>query len=365
MSILTRLLGLEPSPALVTTTRAIEDLIPSRSSGTPITDDSLLHTINVYRAVQLLAQGVSQLTIDVWRGTEQIPKPSIVRRPDIKLNSLSAFSKFTVTSMALTGNAYWLVKRNARNETSNLTVLNPHDCQPLEDGSLRVAGQTRPLDPTEFQHLGLLRIPGRLDALGPIQAARLELNGSVMVTRYGSEFFNTGDVPSGILKTDQILSPAAAKNYKVIWQERQAHEVAVLGQGLDYKPTLLSPEDAQFLETRQFDTTAIARLFGIPAHMFLAVVEGTSLTYSNMAQADMSFVRWTLMDYLREMEEAFTAVLPSTQTARFNLDALIRPDTNTRYEAHKLGIDAGWLTIEEVRSIEGLPTKEGNADDNA
>ncbi len=156
-----------------------------------------------------------------------------------------------------------------------------------------------------------------------------------------------------------MLSPAQASQYKNQWHARQVHEVAVLGQGLDYKPVLLSPKDAQFIETRQFDNTAIARLFGIPPHMFLAAVEGSSLTYSNMAQADLSFVRWTLSDYTREIETALTAVLPSTQTARFNLDGVIRPDTLTRYTAHKLGIEAGWLLPNEVREIEGLKPIRG------
>lgn len=364
MSFIARWLGFEPAMASVTENRSITDLIPTRSTLTPVTDDTMLHTINVYRAVQLIAQGASQLTLDVWRGTELLPKPSIIRRPDIKLNSLSTFTKFTVTSMALTGNAYWHVKRNARNEASNISVLNPHDCILQKDGGLRIAGRETPLAPNEFQHLGLLRVPGSLEALGPIQAARMELTGAVQVSRYGSEFFNNGEIPNGILKTDQVLTEKQAANYKTVWQERQTHEVAVLGSGLDYKPVLLSPKDAQFLETRQFDTTALARLFGIPAHMFLAAVEGSSMTYSNMAQADMSFVRWTLMDYLREIEEAFTAILPSTQTARFNLDALIRPDTKTRYEAHKLGIDAGWLDKDEVRAIEGLPPLAGNVNNS-
>lgn len=358
------LFGTDAAAAVVAETRSevppvVDPLVIPGRSEVPVSDGSLLRTIAVYRAVQLLTLGASQLSIDVWRGTDLIERPSLVRRPDIKLRDLSAFTKRTVASLALTGNAYWRVTRNARNEASNLEVLNPHECTPQADGRLAVAGLRTPLDATEFQHLGLLWVPGDLKALGPIQAARIELTGAVKTTTYGSEFHDSGDIPSGVLKTDQMLSPAQAANYKTQWHARQAHEVAVLGQGLDYKPVLLSPKDAQFIETRQFDNTAIARLFGIPPHMFLAAVEGSSLTYSNMAQADLSFVRWTLSDYTREIETALTAVLPSTQTARFNLDGVIRPDTLTRYQAHKLGIEAGWLLKSEVREIEGLKPIRG------
>lgn len=342
----------EPTPP-------IESLIPKRSE-LPISEGSILRTIAVYRAVQLLTVAAGQLSIDVWRGPDQIERPSLVKRPDIKQRDLASFVKRSVASLALTGNAYWLVSRNARNEASNLEVLNPHECSPQEDGTLAVAGSTRNLAPHEFQHLGLLWIPGSLEALGPIQAARMELTGAVKTTQFGAEVFHTsGDTPSGILKTDQPLSPTQAHDYKLQWQSREAHEVAVLGQGLDYAPIALSPKDAQFIESRQFDTTSIARLFGIPAHLFLAQVEGSNLTYSNQESADLEFTKWTLQAYLGEIEQALTAVLPSTQVARFNLEALLRSDTKSRYEAHQLGINAGWLLRSEVRAIEGLPPVAG------
>ena len=86
----------------------------------------------------------------------------------------------------------------------------------------------------------------------------------------------------------------------------------------------------------------------------LASVEGGSQTYSNLQQEDLSFVRWTLMTYLREIETALTWLLPPGQKAKFNLDAILRPDTLTRYQAHKIGLEAGFLNVDEVRAIENL-----------
>lgn len=350
----------DPTPTPETrTTPATPDppdvVLPPRPVDVPVSDGQILRTVAVYRAVQLLTIATAQLSVDVWRGRELIERPSLVKRPDIKLRDLAAFTKRTVASLALTGNAYWLVTRNARNEASNLEVLNPHECVPHPDGTLAVAGREHRLQPHEFQHLGLLWVPGESRALGPIQAARVELAGALKTTRYGSEVHDTGSVPDGVLKTDQVLSADQAAAYKEQWMRRGPHEVAVLGQGMDYRPILLAPKDAQFIESRQFDTTAIARLFGIPAHLFLAAVEGNSMTYVNMAQSDMSFMRWTVSAYVNELEQALTAVLPSTQTAKFNLDAVLRPDARTRYEAHEIAIRSGFLTVNEVREIENLP----------
>lgn len=330
--------------------------IPARDTYTP--ESSLLATINVYRAVTLLSLGAAQLTADVWRGDELIPRPSLIRRPDVNLR-WRPWVKLNMASLALTGNAYWRLTRNDRHEVTNIQVLDPHECQPSKDGVLHWSAKHPPLQPSEFRHLKLLAIPGQLLGLGPIQAARVELQGALKTAKYGSEFHDMGGVPSGVLKSDQFLTPEQAGNYKAQWDSREPHSVAVLGQGLDYKPVLLSPKDAQFIESRQFDTTAIARLFGIPARLFLAAVEGSSMTYSNMAADDLSFARWTLSDYLGEIEDNLSSVLPGTQECRFNYDGVLRPDAGSRYTAHEAGIRAGWLLRSEVRDLEGLPPIPG------
>lgn len=341
-------------------TRSAPPITIPRRSDQPMSDAMMLSTINVYRAVSILTTGAGQLTIDVWRGKELLERPALVRRPDVGVRARH-WVKQNVASLALTGNAYWRVVRGPRNEVVSLPLLDPHECTPLPDGRLSVGSDKRPLREDEFVHLGLLPSISRHSkvALGPIQAARVELAGAVDVARYGASWFASGDVPSGVLKTDQFLSPQDAENYKQVWQSREAHEVAVLGAGLDYRPILLSPEDAQFVAVRQFDTTAVARLFGIPARLFLAVVEGGSMSYANVSQDDLSFVRWTLSDYTGAIEDGLSSVLPGLQEARFNLDGLIRPDIETRYRAHESGVRAGWLLRSEVRDIEGLPPAEG------
>lgn len=331
-------------------------VVPPSRTAAPLTIDSALGIIPVYRAISILATAASQLTLDVWRGADPLPKPALVRKPDVNA-SLSAFVQDTVTSMVVSGNAYWRLDRNARNEVVNARVLNPWECVANEDGTLGWKDKT--LKPGEFHHLKLLRVPGRLTGLGPIQACRTSLQGSQDLGEYQAAWFGSGDVPSGILKTDAPLSKDQADEYADQWASRDAHKVAVLGSGLDYRAILLNPEDAQFLQVAQFNVTGIARLFGIPAHLLLAAIEGTSMTYTNTSQADLTFVRWTLMQYLREIEEAFTACLPGQQTARFNLDAILRADTTTRYLSHQVALSAGFATPNEIRATEGLPPLPG------
>ena len=110
----------------------------------------------------------------------------------------------------------------------------------------------------------------------------------------------------------------------------------------------------QFLETRNFDTLAVARLFGIPARLMNAAPEGGTMTYANLQDDDISFMRWTVMSYLRPIEDALTSLLPRGWSVRYNLDALLRPSTKDRYEALATAIGCGLMTTEEGRQTEGL-----------
>ena len=123
---------------------------------------------------------------------------------------------------------------------------------------------------------------------------------------------------------------------------------------MKFAPLMLKPEEIQFLESRSFDVLSIGRMFGIPAHMILASLDGNSMTYQNITDAATDFVRWTLMNYLREIEDALSTILPAKTKARFNLDALLRADTNERMQTHKLAIEAGIYSADDARAIEGL-----------
>ncbi len=344
-----------------------ESLLPPRRYN--LSPETALMISNVYRAVEVLAIGVSQLGMDQWRGAKRIATDPLIQRPDVEQHR-PAFFEYTTVSMALDGNAYWRVLRRPDDTPLSLTPLNPTEVSATQNQRGEKVFHWRGREYSaatrtggDIVHLQKLRIPGRSKGLGPIEAARRELIGAAQATDYASSWFERGEVPSGLLVTDQELSPAQAKAYKDMWRgwnpatekfEPEGVGVRVLGQGLKYDPLQIKPADLQFLETQQFNTTQIARLFGTPASLMLAVVEGNSQSYSNVEQDWIAFTRFTLMVYLREIEEALSMLLPHGNTVRFNVDALQRSDTKTRYEAHKIGLEAGFLTVNEVRAIEGF-----------
>ena len=342
--------------------------IPSRvASAASVGVSEAVGLSAVYRAISIHAVAAKQLSYGGYRAGVELTAdqlPAWLKRPDID-STRSVFLEQTVVSLSCSGNAYWLITRNASNLVTNLEVLNPLDVLINTDSRGKVARYSyrgKDYRPDEIQHLRLLRVPGTPYGLGPIQAAQRELRGALDVRDYASNWFTGSGAPvAGYLATDQQLNADLAKQTRDAWTSATADRdgVPVLGSGAKFVPMFLSPTDALWIEAQKFNVTAAARLFGVPASLMLATVEGNTQTYANVSQDWLGYTRFSLMQYLIEIEDALTSLLPRGTEAKFNVEALLRSDTATRYAAHAAGITAGWLLRSEVRAIENLPPIAG------
>ena len=335
---------------------------PPRSATSGVTTNDALSLASVYRSVSLIATAMKQLGIHAYRDDIKVtPTPLWMRQPDAKMTR-EVWMEQTVNSLALSGNAYWLVSRNPRGETVNLEVLNPFDMMIQTDDYGNAQSYfyrgTVQYSLTDIQHLALMRVPGNVYGLGPIQAAQKELLNARDTRDYASAWFSDSGIPSGVLKSDQMLSPDQAQAAKDAWNLTAGARsgTAVLGNGLSWAPVYLSPRDSMFIEAQGWNVQQVARLFGIPANMILASVDGNSMTYTNMEQEQMAFVRYTLSQYIIEIESAMSHVSSRGTSVKLNVESLLRADTMSRYQAHQIAIASGWMTIDEVRAIEDLPT---------
>lgn len=350
----------EPGPSDPSTALAI----PPRAGvgARAVTSGEALGLAAVYRAVEIRAIAAKQISFDsvlVRNGFPLDETPRLLRKPDPEC-SRSQFIEKTVVSMNLAGNAYWrrVWVTPERREISSVWVMNPNDVVPKQNASGRIVGyqyQGQDLDVRDVSHLSRMRVAGSPKGLGPIQAAQVELRGSLDTALYGADYLNSGDVPTGILKSDQVLTPASADAAREQWSASRGGRggVAVLGQGLDYRQTFLSPKDAQFVESQNWNVTTVARLFGVPGSLMMVALDnrGSSQTYQNVEQDWLGFVRFGLANDLIEIEDAFTELLPGTQRAKANYEALLRADTKSRYEAYAVSLD--WTSVNEIRKHEG------------
>lgn len=373
---MTRILDLLPGVRQMRTAGEVTGIIPPvRSvSRVHVSDRSALGLTDVFRTVQILTTSAGQLSLNAERQGTVTSRPApIVRKPDLNM-SRSEWLAVLVMCLAFTGNAYLLKQRGPDGSVINLPILNPRAVHIEEHPETHRRTYWHDGDrytENDIEHIKFLPpLPGTLYGLGPIQAAQSSMRSSIDMNDYmGRWFVDTGQ-PTGILKSKNKLDGDTAQRLRNAWngldadgqpieQADNPSGIKVLDADTDYSAVLLSPKDAMWIEAQQFTSVQLARLFGVPSSLMLVTLEGSSQTYANVEQEWLSFVRFTLMGYLRPIEEALTRSTPNGQTVRFNVETLLRTDTKSRYDAHAIALQNKFMTINEVRAIEGLAPIDG------
>jgi HK97 family phage portal protein len=226
----------------------------------------------------------------------------------------------------------------------------------------RLGGELQ--DPAAVWHVKAFAFPGLLVGLSPIEYARETIGLGLAAEKFGAQFFGGAAVPSGVLTSDQRITSEQAIDAKERWKalHKGKRDIAVLGDGVKFQPITIPNDQAQFIEVQQFNVNAIARLFGIPGEMVGGQTAGP-LAYSSPEMRSTDFLTFTLRPWLYRVERAVTRLLPRTQQARFNAGGFVRVTLKDRYEAHEIGIRAGWLLRSEVRELEDRPPIPGIDDE--
>ena len=319
----------------------------------------------VFRGVQILQTAVSSLPVYEMKAGVRTPATTpLIVQPD-RTRSRRDFISDIVASLALDGNAFVRLVTFGGDVVS-CEVLPPESVtvQRLNDDAaapqLRYQYLGRTYGPDRIVHMKFLNVPGRLRGLGPISAARQEIDAAAAAKDCKARFYRDSSNIKAYLHSTEKITQEEARQAKEAWEKPGAPGgVKVLGNGFDYVTPAMKAEDLQFLATQKSDTTQIARLLGIPASIMLASVEGSNLTYSNIEQSWIEFADYTLSAYAGEIEELFNRLLPRGRSALFDWDSSRRTDMSDRLAAYKTAIEAGIYTVNEVRQREGLPPREG------
>ena len=125
---------------------------------------------------------------------------------------------------------------------------------------------------------------------------------------------------------------------------------------MKYTPIGISPEQAQFLETRKFQINEIARIFRVPPHM---VGDLEKSSFSNIEQQSLEFVKYTLDPWVIRWEQSIQRSLLSKDEkavyfVKFNLEGLLRGDYQSRMNGYAIGRQNGWMSANDIRELENL-----------
>ena len=222
------------------------------------------------------------------------------------------------------------------------------------------------LKPSDVLHIPGLGFDG-LVGYSPIAMAKNAIGMAIACEEFGAKFFANGAAPSGVLEhPGTIKDPSRVRE---AWQSQfggssNSGKVAVLEEGMKYTPISISPEQAQFLETRKFQINEIARIFRVPPHM---VGDLEKSSFSNIEQQSLEFVKYTLDPWVIRWEQSIMRSLltpeeKKTYYAKFNLDGLLRGDYQSRMNGYAIGRQNGWMSANDIRELENLdriPEEEG------
>jgi HK97 family phage portal protein len=353
-------LGYQVEPMFVpeTENRGVANTAPARVE-TGVTPTTALSLVAVSRATSVLETAVMQIPVNVYRGNTQLPTPLWLETPDIENQiSQAEWLGTTLIHMATYGNAFWHIRRGPRGIV-NITNLHPTDVSVAVDGDGKIYYTyfSKRYDARDIKHLKLWHSPSATSLLGegPLQRHRSVLRSALDLHNYADNWFRTAAVPTGTLTTSEFLSADVARqNKEAFVASQQERSIAVLSSGLKYDSITLSPEQAQFLENQKFITRQICMMFGVPT-MYLGMgIEGQGMTYVNGNEDRSKLFEDGLQQYIVRIQQAITDLLPRGQYAEFNLTEFLRPNVKTRYESYAIGLSNRFLTVPEVREMEGM-----------
>lgn len=355
-------------------------LFGGSTSGKSVTERSSMQMTAVYSCVRILAEAVAGLPLHLYKYNESGGKERAAENqlyfllhdePNPEMTSF-VFRETLMTHLLLWGNAYAQLIRNGKGEVIALYPLMPNRMTVDRDNKGRLYYQYRRgkdeaklsrdniviLQPSDVLHIPGLGFDG-LVGYSPIAMAKNAVGMAIACEEYGAKFFANGATPGGILEHPGIVKDPARvrESWNAVYQgSGNAHRIAVLEEGMKYTPIGISPEQAQFLETRKFQINEIARIFRVPPHM---VGDLEKSSFSNIEQQSLEFVKYTLEPWLVRWEQAMVRSLLSKSEKeqyfiKFNVDGLLRGDYESRMNGYATARQNGWMSANDIRQLENL-----------
>ena len=388
MGVFTGLFRSRDKPTNRTAGSAYSFYFGGTTSGKSVTERSAMQMTAVYSCVRILAEAVAVLPLHLYKYNEEGGKEKAIDHPLYLLlhdepnpeMSSFVFRETLMTHLLLWGNAYAQIIRNGKNEVVALYPLMPNKMSVERDEkgqlyysyyrgtdeAIRDKEHTVILKPSDVLHVPGLGFDG-LVGYSPIAMAKNAIGMAIACEEYGAKFFANGAAPGGVLEhPGTIKDPARVRES---WQHTfggsgNANKIAVLEEGMKYTPIGISPEQAQFLETRKFQINEIARIFRVPPHM---VGDLEKSSFSNIEQQSLEFVKYTLDPWVVRWEQSIMRALLSQEEKRryfvkFNLEGLLRGDYQSRMNGYAIGRQNGWMSANDIRELENLdriPEEDG------
>lgn len=348
-------------------------------AGPSVNEDNAMRSSAVYACIRIISESIASLPLVLYKQQGRNKKratthPLYPILHDLANPEMTAFEwrELMMAHTLLRGNGYSEKDFDNFGVVRALWPLRPDKMEGVRRGNAgleylyRLPDNTLRVIPAYRIH----HIKGLGDGIvgySPImQAAKQAIGLSLAAEEYGARFYGNGARPGLIVRHPAKLSEGAAKRLKESFAAdhqglSNAHRTKILEEGMDVTTIGIPNNEAQFLETRKFQVTEIARIYRVPPHM---LADLDRATFSNIEQQSLSFVTQTLMPWFVRHEQAiYRDLLSETERkslfAKYVVAGMLRGDTATRYQAYTTAINTGFMTRNEARELEDLNPLEG------
>jgi HK97 family phage portal protein len=355
------------------------ELLGATGTQVDVNPDSAMRIGTVYACVRIIAETIASLPIHVY----QRQNGARVRLDTHPLTSLLGISsngeqtamevrEYVMSSLGLRGNAYCHIKRSNRGGMQSINPLKPGYMRVSRDSNQRLLfTYDEPNNTGVWNENNIWRVAGLgsdgVTGLSPIALARETLGLAISMERSANRIFANGAQANTTLEFEHTLSQEQIENLRAQWADnyagwRNAGKPLILESGMSAKSIGMNNADAQFLESRKAQVSEIARWYRVPPHM---LGDLDRATFSNIEHQSIEFVTHTIRPWLVRLEQSMARDLLSEQerqrgiVIKHEVEGLLRGDIKTRYEAYASAITNGWMSRNEVRSLEDFNTAEG------
>ncbi|NII53578.1 phage portal protein [Luteibacter sp. SG786] len=355
-------------------TRAGVTITPKRGMSIPI----------VWACVKILSESASGLPLKLYdddAGTRVLVKGDgvvnkrllrLLRKPNPWMTLLN-FLKAIVVNMALRGNAYAIIERNAEGDWIGLIPV-PTDNVEVDTTEaliywVTLNGERFAVSPENMLHFKLFSQDG-ITGLSPVEYQAETMGIAKAGQDWSARFMRKGGFTGGYVIYKQFLTKTQQEQVMAKFPDIREGDVDDIGKMaiLQGDPTVLpaglSQKDSQFIESQQFQEEALAGIWGVPLYLAQRASK-TSIMGSNLEQQTSGFVTFGLKPYTDAIEDEINDKLfgDSTMFVEFVMEGLLRADSAARANYYKAALGgsggSGWMSINDVRVKENLPRLEG------
>ena len=338
----------------------------TETAGVTVTNDSALKNSAYWRAINLLSSQTASFPVGKFKklpngDTQEVFDDSVrlITQTTNRVMRSFIWRESMQANVLVNGNGYSFIERSNAGKILSLRLLDPVNMQPQTDGSDIVYKYIdKVFLPHQVFHIPGLSFDG-IKGRAVLDVAAESMGVGLAMQKYSALMFKNGAKQTGVLMHPNTLSDNAKGGLRKSFEKKLKGEeggTMILDEGMKWIPTGIPPDQAQLLQSKQFSVQEIARWFGVPPYMLF---EESRSTFNNISEQGLSFVRYTLTQWVERWEAELNAkILTEEEKAdhfwKFNMNSLMRGSLKERMEAYRTGLDLGIYNIDEVRALEDL-----------